>query len=334
MTTIFSMHLKQLCFVIVLLSTITLFAQTSKQDLDALYEIGYKYWDNYDYEEAIPYFQKAAEKGHLKSQFLLGEIIEDNLDYWFDEEVEEREVEEYGKTIIKRNITRYYSYTIGDAIYWYEKAAKQNHIEAQYRLGKIYYNLSEKEASLAFYWSKSATLKGHKKAQLILAKCYFGGWGCDQNIEEAFKLLKELVESNDIEAQKTLSECYYKHGMSYFKGSEVEKDFNKASFYLLKGAELGESNAQYAIGECYYYGYGVEKSIENAIHWWTLSAENPTYANGTAMYNLGVLYYKGTEVEKDTIKGINWLKKSARAANHHAQRMLMSLGFKFGSWLK
>lgn len=40
----------------------------------------------------------------------------------------------------------------------------------------------------------------------------------------------------------------------------------------MKAAEQGESNAQYSLGVCYEGGYGFTQSDEDAVKWYTISA--------------------------------------------------------------
>ena len=42
---------------------------------------------------------------------------------------------------------------------------------------------------------------------------------------------------------------------------------------LLAKAEKGDAEAQYQLGCCYYEGDGVEQNYEQAVYWWTKSAE-------------------------------------------------------------
>src|SRR5436190_535378 len=85
-------------------------------------------------EKAFHWFQKAAEKDHIKAQYKLallyynGEGTENNLE---------------------------------KAFYWFQKAAKKDHIKAQYNLALLYYNGegTEKNLEKAFYWYQKAAEK-------------------------------------------------------------------------------------------------------------------------------------------------------------------------------
>lgn len=76
------------------------------------YKIGYKFYQQKRYKEALPHIMYAAEKGYADAQFLLG-------DYY--ENINSKEDKEGDKTEM-----------------WYEKAALQGHVESQYRLGMWY----------------------------------------------------------------------------------------------------------------------------------------------------------------------------------------------------
>lgn len=76
------------------------------------YKIGYKLYQEKRYNEALPHITYAAEKGYADAQFLLGDYYE-NINSNEDKDGDKTEM-------------------------WYERAAAQGHIEAQYRLGMFY----------------------------------------------------------------------------------------------------------------------------------------------------------------------------------------------------
>ena len=63
------------------------------------------------------------------------------------------------------------------AIYWYQQAAEQGHVEAQYFLGSIYVNGSgtSKNVLQGAPWLISAAAKGHCNAALDLADLFANG---------------------------------------------------------------------------------------------------------------------------------------------------------------
>lgn len=74
--------------------------------------------------------------------------------------------------------------SIDEAINYFELAAKQNHKEAIFQLGLIYYeNIPRNINKVIKYFTQLANI-GHKEAQFNLAAIYYFGNGvpCDLNI--------------------------------------------------------------------------------------------------------------------------------------------------------
>ncbi len=82
-------------------------------------------------------------------------------------------------------------------------------------------------------------------------------------------------------------------------------------------AESGNPFYQFQLGRCYARGEGVEQNIEQAIYWYTLSAEK---GNHKAQNNLAYLYVNGPEygIEQDLQKALYWLEKSAENGDSYA----------------
>lgn len=100
-------------------------------------------YDRGDYEKAKIWFRKAAEQGHIKSQFYLGKCYERGMDC-FQKTSEKvrwyREAAEQGDADAQYNLGLSFAYAEGntqntdEAIRWYRKAAAQGHTDAQRKL--------------------------------------------------------------------------------------------------------------------------------------------------------------------------------------------------------
>ena len=79
---------------------------------------------------------------------------------------------------------------------------------------------------------------------------------------------------------------------------------------------------EYNIGNFYEYGHGVDKDINEAIKWYTKSAEAGfTYG----MTCLGDVYYNGTQgAEKDYDKAFYWYSKAAKGNDRYGR---------YGRWM-
>ena len=78
---------------------------------DADFQQGNRFYEQKDYANALPYFQRAAEVGNVDAQNNLGVM------YHFGEGV---------------------SKDFSKAAEWYRKAAEKNHVKAQFNLGVLY----------------------------------------------------------------------------------------------------------------------------------------------------------------------------------------------------
>ena len=70
-------------------------------------------------------------------------------------------------------------------------------------------------------------------------------------------------------AEQGCAEAYTALAMHY----DAKQDKQKAIEYYTKGAELGDADAQFLIGSSYLYGMDVEKDEQKAIYWLTLASE-------------------------------------------------------------
>ena len=75
---------------------------------------------------------------------------------------------------------------------YYEKAADEGNVNAQYYIGKLYYKGKgiEKDYKKAFEYLKKAAEQGHVDAQYYLGKCYYDGKGVEKDYVKAFSLVK------------------------------------------------------------------------------------------------------------------------------------------------
>ncbi len=166
-------------------------------ELDAQYALGCLYsnpeeygkdplavdiiWGNGEfrhYDEAVKWYKKAAESGHLKAQYRLG-----------------------------------YMYSVGEGVSqdfyesgkWYKKAAEQGDSEAQYSLGLLYlYGGVEKYRSEAVIWLQKAAKQGHLDAQYQLGRIYATGDGVEKDDEKAVKWLQKAADQGHADARQLL----------------------------------------------------------------------------------------------------------------------------------
>lgn len=189
----------------------------SNGDVNSQYHLGMFYLSlqTPDYTEAIYWFERAAQSGHLEAQYEFGVLL-----------------------YLGHGSPRNYMKAIG----WIKKAAYRGHIKAQLSLGMIYLNGrgTALNNGKGIFWLEKSAQGGSEIAQYKLTRVYFLGNGAPRSYMEAYKwgilakaqgvfvdeveailneIEKRLPPSKIIEAQheatryhrfstKNLKECY------------------------------------------------------------------------------------------------------------------------------
>jgi TPR repeat protein len=123
-----------------------------------------------DARNAIYWYTKAAQQGHVEAQYRLGTI------YRYG----------YGDEVLLLDFKK--------AVYWITKASEQGHIIAQYNLGHMYEwgDTAPLDYKQAFFWYTKAAEQGYVFAEddreMMLERM------SQSQIEEVQKLSKELYE--------------------------------------------------------------------------------------------------------------------------------------------
>ncbi len=125
-----------------------------------------------------------AEKGDVEAQFKLGKI------YGFG----------------WKGVPKDYK----QAIYWFEKAAKQGHVKSQSYLGVMYFDGQgvKKDYEQAIFWFEKAAKQGDVEAQFNLGYMYFYGQGVKKDYEQAIFWTKAAQAQGHADAKHNLNEIY------------------------------------------------------------------------------------------------------------------------------
>ncbi len=94
------------------------------------------------------------------------------------------------------------------ALSLYEQSAISGCALAQYELANFYYTrnkLVEKDDSKAVYYFDLAAKKDHVPAQMLLASCYENAFGCEKNINNAVFWYERAAALKNYEAEKKLT---------------------------------------------------------------------------------------------------------------------------------
>ena len=125
--------------------------------VEAQYQLASKYYVGYwrDPAEAVKWFRKAAEQGHVQAQHTLGIIYDDGDDFLLAYEPEP------GKKIVLKNSI--------EAVKWYRKAAMQGHADGQEMLAGHYYTGEGvlQDFVQAYAWYSLAARQGRDQGHRI-----------------------------------------------------------------------------------------------------------------------------------------------------------------------
>jgi len=210
--------------------------EQSENDAEEQYQAGERcfYGDDVpqDFVEAVLWYRKAAEQGHVFAQVELGSCY----DFGFGVEQDDQQ-----------------------ARYWYLKAADQGHVPAMRKLGVWYewngapVGSTDEEQQAHFDHSREQASKWFKNAAWLgdtLAKCRIGGtfdtrtYYFDDDAEEAtIEQLRALAEQGDAAAQ-------WKLGVLY-EQCDGKRDYEEMEKWYRKAAEQGNAEGQWRLGSYY-----------------------------------------------------------------------------------
>ncbi len=119
----------------------------------------------------------------------------------------------------------------------------------------------------------------------------------DYSIEE----LQTAAADNNVRSQSKL-------GFKYKEGDGVEKDLNKAFYWLLKAAQQNDFKAINAVALMYCDGIGTERDLKKGFYWIN-KVDNGS--NPKAFFLLGNMYFNGLGTNKDYKKAFDQYKRAA-----------------------
>lgn len=270
-------------------------------------------------ESAFISLKQKAEAGDATAQYELGGMYDNPFD-----------------------AISYRSYGVSEdpalAMSWYRKAAEQGHMDAQLKLGWMYYDGKgvPKDAAQAVTWWRKAAEQGNAEAQRRLGVSYLHGDGIASSTQNPFDVfskenedigigwLRKAATQGDVEAQLILGE-HLREGKIGQNGRQLPPDagdYAEAVSWYRKAAEQGNVDAQYKLGLAYAGGEGVPKDPTQGVAWLRKAAEQ---GNTDAMASLGLAYGLGKDVPKDRAQAAYWIQKAAELGDTHAQRALGTL---------
>ena len=222
-----------------------------------------------------------------------------------------------------------------DAFNWYQNAANQGIVQAQFRLSQMYQTGegTDKDETAATRWLFKAASQGLAQAEYEYAIALEFGRG----IKRA--QMKQVAVWYKKAAQGAHPEAMLKVAKLYFSGSGIDKDINQALTWALKAknkhvtdsdtfvkkivrevrelARQGDHSAQHMLALMYQRGLAVEKDTKLALTWLRKAA---TKGHADAQYDLG-----RTLAQTGSQEALYWLKKVAKNGHTKAGYMAAAL---------
>lgn len=126
-----------------------------------------------------------------------------------------------------------------EAVYWYEKAAKQGDATAEYNLGVAYQHGQgvRRDYALANAWYRKAAEQGNAAAETSLGVAYFYGQGVPKNYAKAAYWWKKSAAQGNANAENNL-------GFEYQHGQGMPRSYLLAAYWYEKAAEQGDVRAE------------------------------------------------------------------------------------------
>ena len=271
-----------------------------------------------DEDAGVEWLTKAATKGNMHAQELLGEhyLLDDyNPDYLLARDWIYNAIER-GSAYAKADLGYMYEYGLGVEINTqlafdlYQAAAEKGAINGQLRLARML--VAKKEYQQAAKLLQVLAGAGYTSAQNGLGVLYLNGWGIKENVHEANALFKLAAEQGMAAAQTNLAESYY-------FGRGITTDTKEAYRLYQLGAEGGDPHAQQILGWMYSSGRGVKTDLQLAFKWYAMAAAQNDLK---AQASIGEAYFYGHGVPVNPELALKWLKKAGVKGQANAQEFL------------
>ena len=227
-----------------------------------------------DYKQAVTWYRKAAENGHVEAMRSLAEIYRKNNEpdeamRWYKkvnaealkmfDDIQPRESVPQPEPVREPDPVSAPPTSPEDI----RKSAEYGDAESQYTLGMMYFNgqgvfMDYKEA---VKWLEIAGNAGHSWAQLQLGRMYYSGIGVKKDERHGVNRMKKAAELGNAEAQYTLAKIYRQGNW---------KNFQQALAWCSAAAVQNHHEAQVMLAEMYrdsgdkrQYQYWRKKVLEH-----------------------------------------------------------------------
>jgi hypothetical protein len=194
------------------------------------------------------------------------------------------------------------------------QAAEKDDPEAQYTLGRMYFNGFgvAQDVDRAHELFQASADQGHPGGQSGMGYLYLTGQAVELDDDEAVRWYRLSAEQGFAAAQANL-------GYMYQTGRGVAADTAETVRLYQASADQGYARAQFALGTMYQYGRGVEKDAEESVRLYRLAAEQ---GDASAQLNLGWMYGQGEGVERTYSEEVKWYAAAAEQGDTTAAKNL------------
>jgi TPR repeat protein len=218
---------------------------------------------------------------------------------------------EQGYAAAQTELGSYYAVNgkVDDATGWFEKAALQGNMDAEYDLAMVYSKaeaVTENSAGMvkALPFFRRAAMQGHPIAQFIMALAYHEGRLVERDEQQCKKWMLASAEQGYSKAQFSVAARHY-----------LVSEFDNAFTWFKRAAEQKHPRAELNLASMYYVGQGTTKDLQQAMYWYQRAAE---HGESSALRMIGSMYRSGVGVEKDPVASYTYLQAAAAAGDQQA----------------
>ena len=293
---------------------------------DAQYKLAQCYKDGIKIEKNMELYEewlaKAAIQGHTQAQVQYADILISNKN---EEKIDEAKAlylsaAKQGNNEARLKISTLFNdkKSLGDIQEL--RSIMLQLAQVGHPINKLHYGVlmlntawNDDDRREAFSWIKKSVNEGNVEAMHYLGAMYLDGIGVKQDVELAIGYLEKAAECNLMDSIRLLTDLYT-------KGRAIAKNDEKAYYYCLKGAKLGNVRMQFQVATMYHDGIGTDVNLEEANRWFTI------YSN-SQLVNCQLIaadQLKQFSIDTDATPE-SLLKKAAATYNLRAINSLLSL---------
>jgi uncharacterized protein len=275
-----------------------------------------------DEYQAIQWFLRAAEQGSDKALLKLARRVADHHHEFAFQCCSKAAA--MGLAEAQYEVAEHHALGVGvpvnesTARAWYERAARQGLVRAQFALAQLLERTAGDEPTEAVLrWYRAASAQGHPGAQLALARLDRAGLGRSGDARRRGRKGEgeERRRSDQrfaVYAEGGEAEDHYHLACLYEAGIEVEQDREQARRWYRMAAEQHHHEAQLALARL---GDGDPEPADETIHWWRQAAQA---GRAEAQHRLGGWHAAAEGPDRDALQSLAWHLRAAEQGHADA----------------